>query len=121
MEEYMDESKYIQQHLANERTFLAWVRTSIAIIGLGFLTAGLVNRSGETVSAGALVASIGGIGAVLLGAGVLILAARDYFRKKKGISQGEYRSASVPVWTLVFALGVICGLLVLLVILMLYG
>jgi len=24
-------------HLANERTFLAWIRTSIAIIGLGFV------------------------------------------------------------------------------------
>ena len=31
------ESKYIQQHLANERTYLPWIRTAIAIIGLGFL------------------------------------------------------------------------------------
>ncbi|HYO06908.1 MAG TPA: DUF202 domain-containing protein [Phototrophicaceae bacterium] len=28
-----------QQHLANERTFLAWVRTCIAVIGLGFIVA----------------------------------------------------------------------------------
>lgn len=26
-----------QQYLANERTFLSWVRTSIAMIGLGFI------------------------------------------------------------------------------------
>jgi putative membrane protein len=26
-----------QQYLANERTFLSWVRTSIALIGLGFV------------------------------------------------------------------------------------
>ncbi len=32
-----EDSKYIQQHLANERTFLAWIRTSIAIIGIAFL------------------------------------------------------------------------------------
>ncbi|MDF2857771.1 MAG: hypothetical protein K0Q87_3622 [Neobacillus sp.] len=31
------DSRYIQQHLANERTFLAWIRTAIAIIGVGFL------------------------------------------------------------------------------------
>ena len=27
------------EHLANERTFLAWIRTSIAVIGLGFVMA----------------------------------------------------------------------------------
>ncbi|MDF9760288.1 hypothetical protein OKW24_002061 [Peribacillus simplex] len=33
--------KYAQQHLANERTFLAWIRTVIAIVGVGFLTTSL--------------------------------------------------------------------------------
>jgi uncharacterized membrane protein YidH (DUF202 family) len=28
-----------RDHLANERTLLAWVRTSMAIIGLGFIVA----------------------------------------------------------------------------------
>lgn len=27
----------LREHLANERTFLAWVRTSVALIGLGFV------------------------------------------------------------------------------------
>ncbi len=27
------------QHLANERTFLAWLRTCIALMGLGFVVA----------------------------------------------------------------------------------
>jgi putative membrane protein len=26
----------VQQHLANERTYLAWIRTAITVIGLGF-------------------------------------------------------------------------------------
>ncbi|WP_241663292.1 DUF202 domain-containing protein [Peribacillus simplex] len=33
--------KYAQQHLANERAFLAWVRTVIAIVGVGFLATSL--------------------------------------------------------------------------------
>ena len=31
--------KKATEHLANERTFLAWVRTSIAIVSLGFVVA----------------------------------------------------------------------------------
>ncbi len=31
-----DTSERLQQYLANQRTFLSWVRTSIALIGLGF-------------------------------------------------------------------------------------
>ena len=30
-------SKRVTDHLANERTFLAWVRTSLAIMGFGFV------------------------------------------------------------------------------------
>ncbi|GEO26066.1 hypothetical protein AAC03nite_18510 [Alicyclobacillus acidoterrestris] len=39
--ETQNEAKYVQQHLANERTFLAWIRTSIAIMGVGFVTTSL--------------------------------------------------------------------------------
>jgi putative membrane protein len=33
------DDKKATEHLANERTFLAWVRTSIAIMSLGFVVA----------------------------------------------------------------------------------
>jgi putative membrane protein len=32
-------SHHTSDHLANERTFLAWIRTSISVIGLGFVVA----------------------------------------------------------------------------------
>lgn len=48
--EKIDESNYIQQHLANERTFLAWLRTSIAIVGIGFLSVSLHFNYGSHVS-----------------------------------------------------------------------
>ena len=35
----VSDDKKATEHLANERTFLAWVRTSIAVISLGFVVA----------------------------------------------------------------------------------
>ena len=35
----IDEAKRATEYLANERTFLAWIRTSLAIISLGFVVA----------------------------------------------------------------------------------
>ena len=35
----IDEGKRATEYLANERTFLAWIRTSIAVISLGFVVA----------------------------------------------------------------------------------
>lgn len=32
-------SGFLQESMANERTFLAWIRTCIALIGLGFIIA----------------------------------------------------------------------------------
>jgi len=33
------ESTRAREHLANERTLLAWVRTAVALMGLGFVVA----------------------------------------------------------------------------------
>ncbi len=35
----IDEAKRATEYLANERTFLAWIRTSIAVVSLGFVIA----------------------------------------------------------------------------------
>ena len=35
----IDETKRATEYLANERTFLAWVRTSVAVVSLGFVLA----------------------------------------------------------------------------------
>ena len=37
MEEKVLEKPRVADHLANERTFLAWIRTSIGIMGFGFV------------------------------------------------------------------------------------
>jgi inner membrane protein YidH len=35
----IDEAKRATEYLANERTFLAWIRTSVAVVSLGFVVA----------------------------------------------------------------------------------
>lgn len=75
------DSQFIQQHLANERTFLAWTRTTVAIVGLGFLAAGVVFRSSEYASTGQILAVIVGVSSVILGGAVISCAARGVLRE----------------------------------------
>jgi putative membrane protein len=50
----------VRDHLANERTFLAYVRTSLALVGFGFVIARL--GPGSTISlASGIVMVLGGI------------------------------------------------------------
>lgn len=114
------DSKYIQQHLANERTFLAWVRTGITIVGLGFLAAGVVFRSTSYEHAGHFIAAIVGIGAVILGAIVLGFATKDYFDKRRGINSETFRSPRLVIWVIFASLGIIDILLILLVAVLLF-
>lgn len=110
------DSQYIQQHLANERTFLAWVRTGIAVIGLGFLATGVVFRSNVFRDLGHWIAAVVGIGAVFLGAVIMFCATRDYFRKQRGINESAFRSPHLSIWVIFSTLGLIDILLLVLVI-----
>ncbi|WP_284640104.1 YidH family protein [Paenibacillus silviterrae] len=115
------DSRYIQQHLANERTYLAWVRTGIAIVGLGFLAAGVVFRATSFEHIGRWIAAIIGVGAVLFGAIIMTCATRDYMVKQKGINQETFRSPRVSVWVTFASLGLMdMFLLALVIILLMY-
>lgn len=93
------ESKYIQQHLANERTYLAWVRTAIATVGLGFVAAKLhlfypmiANRQAD------LYAQLIGLSSIILGLVIIIFTTIDYLRKRKAINQQTFTSSFIPIW-----------------------
>jgi putative membrane protein len=76
------DSKYIQQHLANERTYLAWIRTAIAIIGVGFLVTNLHFNMKESLSpAGDILANMIGIVSVGIGIITIIMATVVYLIK----------------------------------------
>jgi putative membrane protein len=89
------ESKYIQQHLANERTYLAWVRTSIAIIGIGFLASSLHFNNIKSVSQLAdTIAVLVSIFSLLIGLAILLLATVHYFSVQKNINSQTFVSAN---------------------------
>ncbi len=96
-------------HLANERTFLAWVRTAISLLGFGVLIARLrLTEAGMNAGTGA---RSGRLGLAFAGAGLLtlFLAAWQYSRTRRMIDTGEYESP-VPIITafavMTLALGV---------------
>ncbi|TCS94737.1 YidH family protein [Hazenella coriacea] len=93
------ESKYIQQHLANERTYLAWVRTAIATIGLGFVAARLHLFSPLIVNQQAdLFAQFIGLGSIILGLIIIIYTTIDYLRKRKTINEQTFTTSVTPIW-----------------------
>ena len=96
------EAHRASEHLDNERTFLAWVRTDVALISLGFV----VSRISPTLSAvGATNAShvLGGttaVGIVLIvfGAIVTVLAALRYDQVNRQIEAGMVKTDRGLVW-----------------------
>ncbi len=84
-------------HAANERTYLAWIRTAVALMGLGFvverfdLFVQYLNADGGEGMPGDPVARMAGL--VLIGFGVLVLAISTarYLRFKRLIADTEER------------------------------
>lgn len=93
----------LRDYLAEERTFLAWIRTGIALIGLGFLTArfGLfADGSGLTQHASSAQYALAfwfGMALILMGVAVNLLSARRYTRMadRSGFSQFRLRFPSM--------------------------
>ncbi|MGA9226696.1 MAG: DUF202 domain-containing protein [Mesobacillus sp.] len=108
------ESKYIQQHLANERTYLAWVRTSIAIIGIGFLASSLHFNNIRLVSEIAdTIAVFVSIFSLLVGLIILSFATVHYFTVRKNINSQTFASADKLIkvsTTIIFLIFLLLGL-----------
>lgn len=108
-----------REHQANERTFLAWLRTSIALIGFGFAIArfGLFLHELQThlnekdmpthsfISSQSL-----GIGLVIIGIIFIVLAVWRYNQVFWQIERSDYRPSRLLVWVtagIVIFLGVL--------------
>jgi putative membrane protein len=83
-------------HLANERTFLAWVRTAVTVIGLGFVVArfGLLLRevSGNGSSSPSPLSQGLGILLILSGSALVVVAVLRFRTTQSLLRQGRYES-----------------------------
>ncbi len=99
----------VRDHLANERTFLAWVRTSIALLGFGVLIAKL-RLLGLSPHAGVRSTMLG---LAFAAAGLLTLpfAAWHYAQTRHRIDGGDYQSPANLIFAfaaVIFVLGLAC-------------
>jgi putative membrane protein len=90
-------------HAANERTFLAWVRTSIAIMAFGFLVEKFdlfLEIASKSLAArmpsvgGQLVGNIAGLLLIALGGSIMVLAIIRFHRTALDIDSAETRPSS---------------------------
>jgi putative membrane protein len=95
------------ERLAAERTFLAWIRTSISVISLGFVIAKfglwlreLTDRLQPGANAQKTTASLPiGVGMMAIGGALAILALWHYHAVNQAIEQGAVRANRVMVVT----------------------
>ena len=87
-------------HSANERTFLAWVRTAIAVMAFGFLVekfdlfleVAAPSLAGRTLSLpGQKFGNLAGLALIVLGTAMVGIAAVRFVRTAKNIDQKELR------------------------------
>jgi putative membrane protein len=102
-------------HLANERTFLAWLRTGIAFIGLGLAAAQFLAR--EVLPGLPLIRSMS-ITMVVTGILMAVDGARRYVRHSKQIEAGAFRVTTRSA-EVVAGLVVLLGLMAIVFILLL--
>ncbi len=99
----------IREHQANERTFLAWLRTSLALIGFGFAIARFslflrqlqaTMTQQEPASYPLFNSETLGVSLVVFGIVVIALAAWRYNQVFGQIEREDYRPNRLLVWLL---------------------
>jgi len=107
-----DSSERLQQYLANQRTFLSWMRTSIALIGLGFaierfsiflqqfpLIAGTDVTSNATSATAPNYSALVGISMIIVGTSLIVYALKNFLDTNKTIASGRYMPKNAIVYT----------------------
>lgn len=110
-----------REHLANERTLLAWIRTSIGIMAFGFVVVkfslfikqiSILIGKNSTIPAQHGYSSIIGIMLVVLGTIVLLLSYIKYKKTEKQLNNQSFKSSSKLVFLVTFIIFSISILLI---------
>ena len=117
----MDQNSKCREHLANERTFLAWIRTSVAIIAFGFVIEkfSLFMKQmsfilGKSTTESVVPVSHGnsaivGILLVAFGSLMSVLGFMKFKKTQKQIDQEKYQTSSLLdliLTALIFVVGI---------------
>ncbi len=108
-------------HAANERTFLAWVRTAIAVMAFGFLVARFnlfLKIAAQSLAGGGRAVPVpggvfgGAAGIVLIAAGTMMVAvaAARFVRTGRAIDSAEPRADGARVDLALAGLMVVLGI-----------
>jgi putative membrane protein len=103
------EAHRASEHLDNERTFLAWVRTTIALISLGFVIARMSPTLGAAPNGHSNKSSLAGFALIVFGAVVTVLAAWHYDRVNRQIEAGLVTTDRFLVWVVAILITVLSG------------
>lgn len=117
-------SHRVSDHLANERTFLAWMRTGLATITFGFVVErfGLVVRELDPTTRSLFVlsfhvSSLIGVALIVLGVIMFVFALRHFLHNRRAIDAGQFRPSAgfaVTLTALSSSIGVLLALYLLL-------
>src|SRR5271170_760697 len=114
-EAVVEDSNRARDHLANERTFLAWVRTSVAIVVFGFAIgrfAIAMRQLTEYQGHGSKTTGISvwlGMSAILAGVAMMVAGLARYRKTRVQLDEGKFEPAGFVV-DLVAILTVLFGL-----------
>lgn len=94
----------ISDQLANDRTFLAWLRTSIALAGLGFVVSKIsliLGPDGDRTSDASAYAAVGVL-LIWAGAAVVIVGYRQHRAVRGSVISDDDEHGLPRRWTLTF-------------------